>query len=128
MALSNLKKQKTAKAEETKVAEEPKTQTADAAVTPATEKKSGRGSGLKPRVKDPEKAALENTIDEALKTSLAGKKEGLTVAEIINASFEKVSDEDKKGLAKLIRSRARNMGCKPIPVEGTRTVRYTLPA
>lgn len=89
-----------------------------------------RRGNLKPKEKDPKKAAEEERIKKIISEALGSSKEGLPASKLAQMAFPDLNAEDKpsvKKAEKQIRYIARGMGCESNPMsDGSRRVLYTL--
>lgn len=88
-------------------------------------KKRGNPGNLVPKVKDPEKAKLEEETKAGIEKLLVANPAGVTATFIIDNLFDTTTPEDKSQDAKFVRSLCRRMGLVSVPVEeGSNKVKY----
>jgi len=91
------------------------------------ELKAERVKHLKPKVKDPQKAAEDNQIKEHIKQLLTKTPTGMLVKDLRTNIFQETDESKFASLEKRIRFLARDMGCIRVNVESSRQKIYKLP-
>lgn len=91
------------------------------------ELKAERVKHLKPKQKDPQKAAEDDAIKEHIKTLLTKNSNGMIIRDLRVAIFDETDETKFPALEKRIRFLARDMKCTRTNLENSRQKLYKLP-
>jgi len=91
------------------------------------ELKAERVKHLKPKVKDPQKAAEDKQIQDHIKALLTKTPAGMLVKDLRVNIFNETDESKYPALEKRIRFLARDMGCLRLSVQDSRQKLYKLP-
>jgi len=91
------------------------------------ELKAERVKHLKPKVKDPQKAAEDKQIQDHIKALLTKNPAGMLVKDLRVNIFNETDESKYPALEKRIRFLARDMGCLRLSVQDSRQKLYKLP-